>query len=143
MTSTDRLARLDTQDIRGALVPGFALGDTSWFRVGGAAELYYQPADADDLALFLKRLPEEVPVTIVGLGSNLLVRDGGIAGFVVRLSAKGFGVDALIEKAVQHTPAVVQQVRAQLPQGFPMEVAEPIFEGLLNAAERLGRAFDG
>ena len=59
------------------------------------------------------------------------------------VSAKGFGVDALIEKAVQHTPAVVQQVRAQLPQGFPMEVAEPIFEGLLNAAERLGRAFDG
>ncbi|MER2605870.1 MAG: UDP-N-acetylmuramate dehydrogenase [Siculibacillus sp.] len=91
MTSTDLLARLDTQDIRGALVPGFALGDTSWFRVGGAAELYYQPADADDLALFLKRLPEEVPVTIVGLGSNLLVREGGVAGVTIRLSQRGFG----------------------------------------------------
>lgn len=59
------------------------------------------------------------------------------------VSAKGFGVDALIEKVVQHTPAAVQMVRAQLPPGFPHEVAEPIFEGLLQAAERLGRAFDG
>ena len=59
------------------------------------------------------------------------------------VSPKGFGVDALIEKVVQHTPAAVQMVRAQLPPGFPHEVAEPIFEGLLQAAERLGRAFDG
>lgn len=91
MTSTDLLARLDTADIRGALVPGFALGDTSWFRVGGAAELYYQPADAEDLSTFLKRLPAEVPVTIVGLGSNLLIREGGVPGVTIRLSQKGFG----------------------------------------------------
>ena len=65
MTSTDLLTRLDTDGIRGALLPGFALGDTSWFRVGGAAELYFQPADVEDLALFLKRLPEEVPLTVV------------------------------------------------------------------------------
>ncbi len=89
--SSDLLARLDTADIRGALVPGFALGDTSWFRVGGNAELYYQPADAEDLSTFLKRLPEEVPVTLVGLGSNLLVREGGVPGVTIRLSQKGFG----------------------------------------------------
>jgi UDP-N-acetylmuramate dehydrogenase len=91
MATTDLLARLETRDIRGALVPGFALGDTTWFRVGGAAELYYQPADAEDLALFLRRLPEDVPVTVVGLGSNLLIREGGVAGVAIRLSQKGFG----------------------------------------------------
>jgi len=91
MTSTDLLARLDTADIRGALLPGFALGDTTWFRVGGAAELYYQPADVEDLQLFLRRLPAEVPVTIVGLGSNLLIREGGVPGVTIRLSQRGFG----------------------------------------------------
>ena len=63
----------------------------TWFRVGGLADALFQPADEDDLAAFLKAVPEDVPLTIVGIGSNLLVRDGGIAGFVVRLSAKGFG----------------------------------------------------
>ncbi len=91
MASTDLLARLDTADVRGALLPGFALGDTTWFRVGGAAELYYQPADVDDLRLFLTRLPAEVPVTIVGLGSNLLIREGGVPGVTIRLSQRGFG----------------------------------------------------
>jgi UDP-N-acetylmuramate dehydrogenase len=89
--STDLLARLDTADIRGALLPGFALGDTTWFRVGGAAELYYQPADLEDLQLFLKRLPADVPVSLVGLGSNLLVREGGLPGVTIRLSQRGFG----------------------------------------------------
>jgi UDP-N-acetylmuramate dehydrogenase len=51
----------------------------------------FQPADEEDLAAFLKAVPQEVPVMVVGVGSNLLVRDGGLAGFVVRLSAKGFG----------------------------------------------------
>ena len=89
--ATDLLARLDTADIRGALLPGFALGDTSWFRVGGAAELYYQPADVEDLQLFLRRLPADVPVTLVGLGSNLLIREGGVPGVTIRLSQRGFG----------------------------------------------------
>ncbi|WP_333822667.1 UDP-N-acetylmuramate dehydrogenase [Pinisolibacter sp.] len=89
--ATDLLARLDTADIRGALLPGFALGDTTWFRVGGSAELYYQPADLEDLQLFLKRLPADVPVSLVGLGSNLLVREGGLPGVTIRLSQRGFG----------------------------------------------------
>lgn len=91
MTSTDLLSRLDTNGIRGALLPSFALGDTSWFRVGGNAELYFQPADREDLQTFLARLPEEVPVTVVGLGSNLLIREGGVPGVTIRLSQKGFG----------------------------------------------------
>jgi UDP-N-acetylmuramate dehydrogenase len=63
----------------------------TWFRAGGLAELMFQPHDVDDLSSFLKILPEHVPLTVVGVGSNLLVRDGGIRGVVLRLSAKGFG----------------------------------------------------
>jgi UDP-N-acetylmuramate dehydrogenase len=91
MAACDLVSRLDTTDLRGALLPGFALGETTWFRVGGAAELYFQPADEEDLSLFFERLPPEVPVTLVGLGSNLLVREGGVPGVTVRLSQKGFG----------------------------------------------------
>ncbi|MGX1096599.1 UDP-N-acetylmuramate dehydrogenase [Amorphus sp. MBR-141] len=78
-------------EIRGVLEPDRALADIAWFRVGGPAELLFQPADEDDLAAFLAALPAEVPVLPIGLGSNLLIRDGGIAGVVVRLSARGFG----------------------------------------------------
>ncbi|MCB8837875.1 UDP-N-acetylmuramate dehydrogenase [Aurantimonas sp. VKM B-3413] len=78
-------------DIRGRLTPNAGMDKVTWFRVGGPAELLFQPADEDDLAAFLRALPEEIPVLPVGIGSNLLVRDGGIPGVVVRLSAKGFG----------------------------------------------------
>ncbi|GAB5506931.1 MAG: UDP-N-acetylmuramate dehydrogenase [Rhizobiaceae bacterium] len=77
--------------IRGRMTPDAGMDKVTWFRAGGPAEVLYQPADADDLSAFLKALPAEVPVMAVGIGSNLLVREGGIPGFVVRLSAKGFG----------------------------------------------------
>jgi UDP-N-acetylmuramate dehydrogenase len=77
--------------IRGRLTPGAALAPFTWFRVGGPAEVLFQPADSDDLALFLEKLSPEIPVTVFGVGSNLLVRDGGVPGVVIRLSAKGFG----------------------------------------------------
>jgi len=77
--------------VRGRLTENAPLAPYTWFRVGGPAELLFQPADADDLALFLRNLNQETPVTVIGVGSNLLVRDGGIAGAVVRLTAKGFG----------------------------------------------------
>ncbi|MEJ0097774.1 MAG: UDP-N-acetylmuramate dehydrogenase [Bauldia sp.] len=81
----------DFPGIRGRLTPNAELAPFTWFRVGGPAELLFQPADADDLALFLAKLDAEVPVTVIGVGSNLLVRDGGIPGVTIRLSAKGFG----------------------------------------------------
>ena len=81
----------DFPGIRGRLTPNAALAPYTWFRVGGPAELLFQPTDADDLAEFLQRLGPDVPVTVIGVGSNLLVRDGGVPGVVVRLSAKGFG----------------------------------------------------
>jgi UDP-N-acetylmuramate dehydrogenase len=79
------------KDIRGRLTPDAPMDRVTWFRAGGLAELMFQPHDVDDLATFLKALPEDVPLTVVGVGSNLLVRDGGIKGVVLRLSAKGFG----------------------------------------------------
>lgn len=78
--------------LRGRLTPNAAMDKITWFRAGGPAEVLFQPADEDDLATFLKAVPEDIPVMVVGVGSNLLVREGGIKGFVVRLSAKGFGV---------------------------------------------------
>ncbi|WP_455473783.1 UDP-N-acetylmuramate dehydrogenase [Bartonella sp. B30(2025)] len=77
--------------IKGKLTPNVDMRKVTWFRTGGLAELFYQPANEEELAFFLQVLPECVPITIVGIGSNLLIRDGGIPGVVIRLSAKGFG----------------------------------------------------
>lgn len=79
------------EGVRGRLTPDAFMSKLTWFQVGGPADILFQPADEDDLALFLKQLPQEIPVMIVGVGSNLLVRDGGLDGVVIRLSAKGFG----------------------------------------------------
>jgi len=81
----------DFAGVRGRVTKNAPLAPFTWFRVGGPAELLFQPANADDLVLFLSRLDPEIPVTVIGVGSNLLVRDGGIPGVTIRLSAKGFG----------------------------------------------------
>jgi UDP-N-acetylmuramate dehydrogenase len=76
--------------LRGRLLPNQSLAELTWFRVGGPAQTLFLPEEEDDLAYFLERLPAEVPVCVVGLGSNLIVRDGGVPGVVVRLG-RGFG----------------------------------------------------
>jgi len=73
------------------------LAPYTWFRVGGAADALASPADEEDLALLLAALPREIPVTVIGLGSNLIVRDGGVRGVVIRLGGRAFG-------AVETTP---------------------------------------
>jgi len=83
-------------ELRGRLSANEPLAPYTWFRVGGPAQLLFMPADEADLAYFLSRLPRETHVTIIGLGSNLIVRDGGVEGVVIRLSAKGFG-DIVVE----------------------------------------------
>src|SRR5271166_4967591 len=75
-------------DLRGRLVVHAPIAEATWFRVGGPAELLFSPADADDLAYVLSALPREIAVTAIGLGSNLIVRDGGIEGLVVRLGGR-------------------------------------------------------
>jgi UDP-N-acetylmuramate dehydrogenase len=71
--------------VRGTYAEGAALKDLVWFRAGGSAEILYRPADADDLATFMAAKHAETRVSVIGVGSNLLVRDGGIPGVVVRL----------------------------------------------------------
>lgn len=72
-------------DVRGALIANAPLKDTTWFKVGGNAEVLFKPADEEDLSRFLKNVSPEIPITILGLASNVIVRDGGIAGVVIRL----------------------------------------------------------
>jgi UDP-N-acetylmuramate dehydrogenase len=76
----DRLPR-----VRGSYEPMADLGRMTWFRTGGPAEVLFTPADVNDLQVFLQGRPNDVPFTVIGLGSNLLVRDGGLPGVVVRL----------------------------------------------------------
>jgi UDP-N-acetylmuramate dehydrogenase len=82
-------------EIRGRIQSGAVLGPSTWFRVGGPAEFLARPADAQDLADFMRNLPHEVPVTVIGAASNLIIRDGGIPGVVIKL-ARGFS-DVLVE----------------------------------------------
>ena len=78
-------------DLRGRVLANESLGPLTWFRVGGPAQILFTPADEDDLAYFLSKLSQEIPVYTVGVGSNLIVRDGGVSGVVIRLSPRGFG----------------------------------------------------
>lgn len=82
-------------ELRGRLIPNAPMADITWFRVGGPAQVLFAPQDESDLAYFLKHAPNELPVIVVGLGSNLLVRDGGVKGVVIRLG-RGFG-DVVVE----------------------------------------------
>ncbi len=85
-------------ELRGRLLANQSLAELTWFRVGGPAQLLFMPEDEADLAYFLKNLSAEIPVTVIGLGSNLLVRDGGIAGVVIRL---GLGFSELAVEGLQ------------------------------------------
>lgn len=73
--------------VRGRYVADVALADLCWFRVGGNADMVFMPADSDDLAVFLANLPDDIPLHVLGAGSNTLVRDGGVRGIVIRLGA--------------------------------------------------------
>lgn len=78
-------------ELRGRLLANESLAPLTWFRVGGPAQVLFTPADADDLAYFLKHLPTDIPLYVIGVGSNLIVRDGGVPGVVIRLAPRAFG----------------------------------------------------
>jgi UDP-N-acetylmuramate dehydrogenase len=88
----DRLPR-----VRGRLTHAAPLAGITWFRVGGPAEVMFRPADEQDLAAFLAGTPADVPVTVIGVGSNLLVRDGGVPGVVIRLG-RGFAAIRVLDR---------------------------------------------
>ncbi len=81
--NNDLILRLP--EVRGALVPDGMLAGQSWFRVGGPAEVLFRPVDPEDLSYFLTHCPRDIPVTVLGAASNVLIRDGGIPGVVIRL----------------------------------------------------------
>jgi UDP-N-acetylmuramate dehydrogenase len=76
--------------LRGRLLANQTLAELTWFRVGGPAQILFMPEDEQDLAYALANLPVDIAVTVIGLGSNLIVRDGGVPGVVIRLG-RGFG----------------------------------------------------
>ncbi len=98
MAFTDITSELKSRmpELRGRLLANQPLADFTWFRVGGPAQVLFMPDAEDDLAYFLAHLPPEVPVTVIGLGSNLIVRDGGVPGVVIRLG-RGFN-EAKVEE---------------------------------------------
>jgi UDP-N-acetylmuramate dehydrogenase len=95
--------------LRGRLLANQSLADLTWFRVGGPAQVLFMPDDEDDLAYFLANLPSDIPTTVVGLGSNLIVRDAGVAGVVIRLG-RGFG-DVGVEGLNLRAGAAVPDVK--------------------------------
>src|ERR1700736_2123282 len=116
--------------LRGRLLANQALAELTWFRVGGPAQVLFTPSDQDDLAYFLARLPREVPVYVVGVGSNLIVRDGGMPGVVVRLGPRGFGETsadgdivsagaAALDKRVAETAATARVSGLEFFVGIP------------------------
>ena len=133
----------DLPAFRGRLSYDAPLGDYTWFRVGGLADALASPADEDDLAYLLSRLPADVPVTVVGVGSNLIVRDGGVRGVVIRLGGRAFGsietiADHRVSAAVRcpvrsearergrgerSTDRHHEQHHRELPQGEPRDGA--------------------
>ncbi len=116
--------------LRGRLLANQSLADLTWFRVGGPAQVLFTPADETDLAYFLKHLPGDIPVYVVGVGSNLIVRDGGMVGVVIRLSPRAFGetgVDgdivtsgaAALDKRVAETAAAANLAGLEFYFGIP------------------------
>lgn len=96
--------RVDVNDlpkVRGSYIPQADMSSITWFRVGGPADVLYSPADEDDLAEFLQNVSSGIPVYPVGVGSNLLVRDGGVRGVVIRLGANfaKIEIDGLLVRA--------------------------------------------
>ncbi|MFT4915749.1 MAG: UDP-N-acetylmuramate dehydrogenase [Yoonia sp.] len=89
----------DLPEVRGVLTMDRSLDELTWMRVGGPADVFFQPADVDDLAAFLAALAPDVPVFVMGVGSNLIVRDGGIRGVVIRMG-RGFNGIEIGEKVV-------------------------------------------
>ena len=103
------LVKKTMPDLRGRVLANQSLAELTWFRVGGPAQLLFMPEDESDLSYFLAHLPGDLPVTVIGLGSNLIVRDGGVPGSAVRLG-RGFN-EITIEGARIRAGAAVPDVK--------------------------------
>jgi UDP-N-acetylmuramate dehydrogenase len=121
MSFPDIVAELKAKmpTLRGRLLANQSLAELTWFRVGGPAQLLFMPEDEQDLSYALANLPADVAVTVIGLGSNLIVRDGGVPGVVIRLG-RGFGNVAVEDTRIRAGAAVpdVKVARAAQEAGI-------------------------
>jgi len=132
-------------DLRGRLLANQSLAELTWFRVGGPAQVLFTPVDEDDLAYFLKRLPAELPVYVVGVGSNLIVRDGGMAGVVIRLAPRGFGETSASGGVVTAGAAALDKRVAETAAGAGLAGLEFYFgiPGTIGGALRMNAGANG
>ena len=131
--------------LRGRLLPNESLAPLTWFRVGGPAQILFTPADEDDLSYFLANLPDGIPVQTVGVGSNLIVRDGGIEGVVVRLSPRGFGEVATDGDSVRAGAAALDKRVAEVAAAAGVGGLEFFFgiPGSIGGALRMNAGANG
>jgi UDP-N-acetylmuramate dehydrogenase len=102
-------------ELRGRLLANQPLGEFTWFRVGGPAQVFFMPEDENDLAYMLRNLPPGIPVTVIGAGSNLIVRDGGVQGVVIRLG-RGFNAVTIDGERVTAGSAMLDAMVAREAQ---------------------------
>jgi UDP-N-acetylmuramate dehydrogenase len=131
--------------LRGRLTANQSLAELTWFRVGGPAQVLFTPADEDDLAYFLKNLPKELPVYAVGVGSNLIVRDGGLPGIVIRLSPRGFGETSAAGDVVSAGAAALDKRVAETAASAGLAGLEFFFgiPGTIGGALRMNAGANG
>jgi UDP-N-acetylmuramate dehydrogenase len=132
-------------DLRGRLLANQSLAELTWFRVGGPAQILFTPSDEDDLAYFLAQLPAELSVYVVGVGSNLIVRDGGIPGVVIRLSPRGFGETNAAEDIVSAGTAALDKRVAETAAAANLGGLEFFFgiPGSIGGALRMNAGANG
>jgi UDP-N-acetylmuramate dehydrogenase len=132
-------------ELRGRLLANQSLAELTWFRVGGLAQVLFTPADADDLAYFLARLPGEFAVYVVGVGSNLIVRDGGMPGVVIRLAPRGFGETSAEGDIVSAGAAVLDKRVAEIAASAYIGGLEFFFgiPGTIGGALRMNAGANG
>lgn len=132
-------------ELRGRLLANQPLGEFTWFRVGGPAQAFFMPEDENDLAYFLRNLPSEIPVNVIGAGSNLIVRDGGVTGAVIRLG-RGFNDVKVEEHRITAGTAMldVMVARAAQPSGVAGLAFLSGIPGTIGGALRMnGGAYGG
>jgi len=138
-------------DLRGRLLANESLAPLTWFRVGGPAQALFTPADEDDLGYFLKNLPDDHPLHVVGVGSNLIVRDGGVPGVVIRLSPRAFGEAsaeggfisagaAVLDKRIAEVAAAANLSGLEFYYGIPGTIGGAL---RMNAGANGGETSDG
>ena len=132
-------------DLRGRLLANQSLAELTWFRVGGPAQLLFTPADENDLAYFLANLPKELPVYVVGVGSNLIVRDGGMPGVVIRLGPRGFGETSANDDIVSAGAAALDKRVAETAAAASLSGLEFFFgiPGTIGGALRMNAGANG